>query len=229
MKTLLSTIVGCSIASLTLITSAQVVSVPGTANPWLAGQPPGPPDGGGDSAPAESPVLAGSVIPGGTVTWTATGLESNGPGYPEVGPDGDLANLSGFGLIDHYFGAENDISDVLNVPIDSLMGVFLGPGGPSGPVPTPLDFSVIGLNYTSLSPTLDQPFYMGDGSTESLMVPAGATSLYLGTMDGFGWNNNPGSFTVDFTEGVTAPDAGSTAAMLGVAFGLIGFARRKTS
>jgi hypothetical protein len=229
MKTLLSTIIGGSIASLSLAAYAGDVYVPGTADPWLAGQPDGTTASIEDSAPAESPAYAGTVTPGGTVTWTATGLEANGPGYTEVGPDGDINNLNGFGLIDHTTGAENGISDILNIPVDSLIGVFLGPGVPSGSAPAPLDFSG-DLSYGTLTPLVDQVFYMGDGSANSVTVPTGATRLYLGPMDGYGWDNNPGSFEVDFTEGVTAPvpDGGSTLAMLGGALSLIGFARRKT-
>jgi hypothetical protein len=91
-----------------------------------------------------------------------------------------------------------------------------------------LNFSSIGLTYTHLSPGVDQPFYMGDGSVESLIVPAGATRLYLGTVDGYGWYNNVGAFDVTL-KGLTAavPDGGSAVAMLGVAFGLMGLLRRK--
>ena len=44
-------------------------------------------------------------------------------------------------------------------------------------------------------------FFIGDGKTSSgalrrYLVPAKATRLYLGVMDGYEWNNNSGSFTV---------------------------------
>jgi VPDSG-CTERM motif len=76
---------------------------------------------------------------------------------------------------------------------------------------------------------VDQVFYMGDGSAQSLTVPVGATRLYIGTMDGYDYYNDLGAFAVDFTEGVTesVPDTGSTLTMLGVAFGAISFVRRK--
>jgi hypothetical protein len=231
MKTLLSTLTIGIITSISLSASAQIVNVPGTSDPWLAGQPAGATASFGDVAPQDSPVLAGAVSPGSTLNWSAWGLEANGPSYTEVGPNGDTADLSGFGLIDHTTGNENGISDILNVPIDSLIGVFLGAGVPSGPGPSPLDFSSIGLSYGSLTPGLDQPFYMGDGSAQSLVVPTGATRLYLGTMDGFGWDNNPGDFHVQFTsENVSPlPDSASTLAMLSAAFAGVSLIRRKIS
>lgn len=203
------------------------VTVLGTDDPWLADQPSGTGASYGDTAPADSPVLAGAVTPGQTITWSATGLEANGPGYAFSGPNGDVANVNGFGLIDHTSGAENGISDVLNVPIDSLMGVFVGATPPSGSAPAPLDFSSIGLSYADLTPLVAQVFYMGDGSAQSIVVPTGATALYLGPMDGFGWDNNPGSFVVTL-QNVTpsAPDGASTAMLLGGVFGLLGMARR---
>jgi hypothetical protein len=225
-----STIVGASFASLTLVANAgDVVVVPGTSDPWLAGWPNGTTASSGDIAPDESPVYAGSVTGGSTITWSAFGLVANGPTQFPAGPNGDIANVNGYGLLSHDGGAENNISDILNVPVDALVGVFLGAGVPAGTAPSPLDFSIIGLNYTSLAPVVDQVFYMGDGSTESLTVPTGATRLFLGTMDGYGWYNNPGAFTVDLTDVTPVPDAGSTLAMLGVAFGVVSTGRRKTS
>jgi hypothetical protein len=54
---------------------------------------------------------------------------------------------------------------------------------------------------------------MGDGLTsggltQSVVVPAGATRLFLGTMDVFGWSNNTGEFqvTIGTTIG-TVPDS----------------------
>jgi hypothetical protein len=36
-----------------------------------------------------------------------------------------------------------------------------------------------------------------DGEQQSFIVPSGATRLFLGTVDGEGWYNNTGSFSVD--------------------------------
>jgi hypothetical protein len=232
-KLFLSTIIGASLAGMTSVIHASDVVVPGTSDPWLAGQPAGTSaslgDGVGDYAPAQSPAYAGTVSAGSTITWSATGLVGNGPGLTQFGPNGDVTG-SLYGLFSHDAGAENGISDIDGIGVDSLLGVFLGPGVPSGTAPAALDFSTIGFTYGSLSPLVDQVFYMGDGSAQSVIVPAGATRLYLGTMDGFGWDNNTGAFDVDLTNVTGAvPDAASTMAMLGFAFGLVGFARRKSS
>ena len=77
-------------------------------------------------------------------------------------------------------GAENGISSV-NAPTISLLGVFLGSS--PGLVPSALDFGSIGTNFSSLSPLLQQVFFIGDGIGKTFTVPTGATQLYLGTMD----------------------------------------------
>jgi hypothetical protein len=83
-------------------------------------------------------------------------------------------------------------------------------------------------DYLSLAPALQQVFFMGDGLTsgslaQTIIAPAGATRLYLGTMDGYSWDNNIGSFEVTLSA-VTEP-----ATMLLLASGLVGLAgmRRK--
>jgi len=233
-KLWLSVVVGGSFASLALAANAASVVVAGTSDPWLAGQPNGTSaslgDGIGDYAPAQSPVYAGTVTPGNTVTWSATGLVGNGAGEPQFGPNGDTAGTL-YGLLSHGSGAENGISDINGIGVDALLGVFLGPGVPAGTTPAALTFGGgggLGFTYGSLSPLVDQVFYMGDGSAQDVIVPAGATRLFLGTMDGFGWDNNTGDFVVDLQNVVpSVPDAGSTVMLLGSALCLLGGLRRK--
>jgi hypothetical protein len=81
-----------------------------------------------------------------------------------------------------------------------LVGVFIGPGGPSGPAPAALDF--VTTSFTSLSPLLDQTFFIGDGMTgdgsgsvQTFVVPTGATELYLGISDALGYNGAPGTYS----------------------------------
>ena len=99
-------------------------------------------------------------------------------------------------------GAENGIANVF-APANSLIGVFLDASQPdSSPAPAGLSFSTAASwDYTVLSPGLKQPFFIGDGLTsgglqQQVIVPAGATRLFLGTMDGFGWYDNVGFFEV---------------------------------
>jgi hypothetical protein len=80
-----------------------------------------------------------------------------------------------------------------------LVGVFIGSGGPSGSAPSPLDFTT--TNFSTLSPLLDQVFFIGDGmtgdgsgTTQTFAVPTGATELYLGISDATDYNGTPGSY-----------------------------------
>ncbi len=199
-------------------TSTQV-TVLGMADPWLAGMPDGSGASSGDLAPAQSPVLASGLpmTPGDLITVQATGSVDYSGGSYGTGPDGADQ------LTAHSGGAENGLSGV-TAPINSLMGVFVGPDAPNAsPAPDPLDFSYLPLrNFPALEPDLKQVFFIGDGFTDRggqtrITVPQGATRLYLGTMDGYGWLNNSGSFNVQVNEGTAAdfptiPGAGQQAA-----------------
>jgi hypothetical protein len=193
-----------------------LLTVPGTSNPWLAGMPDGSPASITDFAPGQSPVLVTGLTlsPGLILEFSATGLVFNFDVPPDMrsGPDGHLVNNQP-DFFFHKTGAENGIANV-TAPINSLMGVFLDGNRPdSSAAPAALDFSVgNGLNYTSLSPGLKQPFFIGDGlangvTQQQVVVPMGATRLFLGTMDGFQWENNVGSFQVQVrVPGTQPPD-----------------------
>ena len=96
--------------------SAITLTVPGTADPWLAtgtidneGTPEPP-----DTAPYQSPVFFGNVLAGETIVWSATG---------EVGHPGDVSGPNGTGLVHRNIGGNNGIPD-LWAPICSLIGVW---------------------------------------------------------------------------------------------------------
>lgn len=105
-------------------------------------------------------------------------------------------------------------------------GPFLGPDSATGQAtPAQLDFGA-GLGFTSLSPGIGQIFFIGDGLTsdsnagdfsgqvQQFVVPVGATRLYLGRVDGFGWYNNVGSFDVTVTNVSAIPEPGTYGLML---------------
>src|ERR1700748_257231 len=182
------------------------IPVPGTANPWLADATSA---SGGDTAPAESPVVIplGDFKAGDEITFSATGSVSYAGGTPTDPPDGDSGTFrSLYHLSDSTNGGpENGIAG-LNAPANSLVGVFLGPNAPV-PSASPaafLNFAPNGnvpgsIDYAKLAPAIAQPFFIGDGHTSSnaaqnVVVPIGATRLVLGSMDGVGWFNNTGSF-----------------------------------
>ncbi len=194
-----TTITAGLLMGMVMPSQATNITVPGTSDPWLAGMPNGSQDNVGtgeppDAAPNQSPVFALSVTPGQVLNWFATG---------QVGHPGDIADPDGaaYSISTRTIGANNGISDI-RVPIDSLLGVFVS-GVPGGPAPATLDFSTpASRDYSGLCPVLQQAFFLGNGLTssgavQSLVVPAGATELFLGTMDGYGWSNNIGSFAVN--------------------------------
>ncbi|HUP80118.1 MAG TPA: putative Ig domain-containing protein, partial [Pirellula sp.] len=180
-------------------------TVTGTSDPWLAGMPAGSTASSGDVAPAQSPIQVNGVpiVAGSTLTFQATGSVNYVPS-----PSGDPPDGNGI-FIAHSDGAENGISQVIAIG-NSLMAVFLGADQPSlTPAPSTLDFRpfgnvVGGIDYLTLTPKLKQVFFIGNGLTQSgqkqeITVPDGATRLFLGTMDGAGWFNNFGTFSVTVT------------------------------
>lgn len=181
---------------------AMALTVPGPSNPYLAGMPDGTLSQSGDAAPAQSPALVPDLClrAGSSLTFSATGGVSNDPNlvmYPLVGPDGSATSLT-----QHAGGPENGISNVF-APYNALVGVFLGAAQPNlSPAPAMLNFTTpASRDYLTLSPLLQQVFFIGNGltstsATQHVVVPAGATRLYLGTLDVLQWNNNPGSFQV---------------------------------
>jgi hypothetical protein len=211
------------------LSAATIISVPGTSDMWLAGMPNGSTASTNDSAPGQSPVLVTGIpiIPGTFLHFDpVVGAVSNGPCCALVGADGGA-------MYSHLAGAQNGIADV-TAPINALMGVFLDANQPdSSPAPAALNFSTgSGINYTSLSPLLKQVFFIGDGRTagnilQSIVVPTGATRLYLGTMDGYEWNNNLGSYRIT-VDGSQVPEP-STWMMMGGGLLAVAFARRKKS
>jgi hypothetical protein len=170
----------------------------------------------GDSAPGQSPVqvLLFQDCQASLLNFSATGSASNVPSPTGAPPDGTDTQA-------HACGDENGIASV-TAPLSALMGVFLTDDPPTTTgTPPALDFSSRSdCNYRTLSPLLKQVFFIGDGMTASgvqqdVIVPPGATRLFLGPMDGSEWNNNSGSLQVTVTGVPDPPTPTATPACAG--------------
>jgi hypothetical protein len=193
---------------------AATVTVPGTANIFGAGHsgvaatpaPGGGAPGGGNPGGSAPPSVA--INGGNIVTFSVTGAVRYNATLPPEGPDGRLFS-------DHTFASINGVSGIQLDRAQVLLGVFVGATEPSDPPPASLNF-VGNTAFTTLSPQLDQLFFIGDGLTElgtglgtrqQFIAPSGTTQLYLGMVDGVpgsgglyfaGWyNDNSGAFLVD--------------------------------
>ncbi len=171
------------------------LTIPAASDPWPGGMSRhwGPtPEEIQETLPPVIAVVAGDVV---KVLDPASGGISffNGFGAPLFGPDGNGvggSNLSSYGGISGYRG-----------PQGPLTGVFLGASIPISGAPATLDFSTGGLgkDFLALTPALGQVFYIGNGVTsgglfQEFTAPAGATRLFLGIPDGFGFSGAPGAY-----------------------------------
>lgn len=170
----------------TTTSSTVTVTVPATANPYRASSL-----NGAGSDPFDGTVPPSiPVVPGQVLQITATGQARRDSSFPFSPPDG-----AEFATARH--GSLGGISG-WNLPIDALGGVFLGSTIATAPQP-----STAATSYQTINPLVGQVFYIGDGLTgagsgirQTIVVPAGATRLFLATLDGYNWANNGGAFTV---------------------------------
>ena len=199
-----------------------VLHVPGTTDPWLAGMPDGTTDYASTSAttiaPDQSPIefVGLPLVPGTQLSLTASGIAATTAGAVDGAPaDGERYSVDNYSFTSHHRACAYGIADVF-APLGSLVGVFLGPDQPDAtPAPDTLDFRDSGnvpggIDYLTLDPQLQQVFFIGDGRTrdgqvQQIRVPAGATRLFLGVMEGTGLSDNQGGFDVALrgTEGWT--------------------------
>lgn len=172
------------------------LTIPDASAPWPGGmiRHSGPtPEEIKETMPMGVGVSAGDVL---KVLDPADGGISffNGFGGVTYGPAGNgipgSSSISSFGGISGYIGTQG-----------ALVGVFLNDAVPTGPAPTALDFRATGLgvDFASLTPGLGQVFYIGDGITaggvfQEFVAPTGATRVFIGITDAFGFNGAPGAF-----------------------------------
>jgi PEP-CTERM motif len=182
--------------------AANSIVVPGTSNPFLAGASAGDSvfNGDTDTFTADAPPGIGVTSGQKISIISVTGTVSNGPCCALVGPDGGALISSSTSTATGFTQVVQPYTDL---PINSLIGVFYSA--------TP-------------GPGLDTVFEIGSSGT--FTVPTGATELYFATVDGYQWNNNLGSFTVNYSIG-GVPEPAAWIVML-AGFGMLGFvARRK--
>jgi hypothetical protein len=167
--------------------------VPDPALSWPGGlaRHGGPtPEEAKETLPPSIGVVAGDVV---KVLDPASGCINffNGPGSC-FGPEGNgnlsSSNLTAFGGISGYRGTQG-----------ALVGVFLDDDVPDGAPPAAIDFPSIGVDFAQLSPGLGQVFFIGNGKNaadafQSFIAPVGATRLFFGIPDGFGFVGTPGAY-----------------------------------
>jgi len=187
-------------------------SLDARANPWYAGMNATPSSAG--TAPLQVPITVSPgqvlrVVSGGWIyDYGGNGNgNSNGNGNGGDDDDDDGGGSGPFGpdgnasIVKRYALAQNGISNV-NAPENSVIGVFLGPDAPNlTAMPAELDFATAASrDYASVSPLLKQAFFVGNGiradgvTYQTIVVPPGATRLFLGTHESDEHYTNLGQF-----------------------------------
>jgi hypothetical protein len=189
------------------VASGTTVLVDGRANIFGSGHaaPPAPAGGGAGILPPFITLGVGDFF---TFSATGTVTYNNGGNYfgAEGGPGGGGAHYSSIGGIS---GIVHDARFMF------LIGVFTNGTEPSGGGPPVLDFTTD--SFTSVSPLLNQTFFIGDGltgagtgSVQRFNVPPGATRLFLGFADGTTlpglYGDNSGFLTVTASQQLTDTD-----------------------
>ena len=164
---------------------ANVLTIQGTANIFASGQV-----SASDGTLPQSTVFAGSNLQ--LIFSSVTGLVNCCSSAPDSPPDGGTGAGGNTNI-----NSLNGISGI----IDSsrtlfLVGMFDNGSLNGGAAPARLDFSANQDSFTTLSPLLYQTFFIGDGRTgfnnaagtqQVFVVPTGATRLFLGFADAFGF------------------------------------------
>jgi hypothetical protein len=161
-------------------------TVSAQANIFGAGRMSAPEPGGGGGGvlpPAwRLPKGASRVVTFPRITGKVTPIVGeapyNGPGGDHRGPT-NIESLKGISGIMHFTNGM------------FLVGVFLTDSPPKRPAPPRIDFTET-EQFETLAPRIGQTFLIGDGKGRSYKVPAAATRLFVGFVDGFFYQGAPG-------------------------------------
>ncbi len=211
----LAFVLGLFVAAQSARVQAANLSVPGDANIFGAGHasPPQPQGGGAGTLPPgfSFPAGAGQVLTFSSVTGSVRIDFDQTPGGSN-GPDGGTVytrtDITSFGGIS---GVTHDQRTLF------MVGVFLDGTEPVDPAPARLNFSDTALtgSFATLSPLLNQVFFIGDGltgtgtgATQQFFVPSTATRLFLGFADSYTMSEN----TITGAPGFYADNDGSLSA-----------------
>ena len=213
------------------LAAPTTLTIPGTADLFLASQPAGTTIVGffgSDTAAANAPIQYG-VTAGTALSFTASG-STTVDGNCFAGPDGGCyTDESGF--------SPAPANGTYKGPANALYGVFLGSGTTDiSTGPATLDYTVAAnRSRASYAPALGTIFYIGDGLTgtgsgaaQRFLAPTGATELYLAAADSYGASfNNGGGLTVTVGPAAIATPEPAALALLGLgATGLVLLRRR---
>ena len=179
MKTLQALIFSAAIICIAAITaSADTLTIAGNSNIFGAGHASAP---GGGTLPSFVTFGSGqTILTFSSVTGTVT---------INVGSGSNANNPDGIGAApaDSNTTSVGGISGIAAPHAGYLVGIFETSTEPFDPRRRSLISQSIGTNFASLSPALNQTFFIGDGLTDNgtgmlqqFMIPAGATSSLFG-------------------------------------------------
>jgi hypothetical protein len=173
-------------------------------------------------------TLPGYISVGGStyITFSASGtitLNGNDPTATDPtgtnDPDGLYNGLPAYDVSSSINAGFESISGITAPGAGYLVGLFVGPGGPSGTAPASLVYTSATTDLASYTPELDQVFFIGDGLTgdgtgtaQDFYVPTGATELYLGISDACFfvgapscYTGNSGAVSVSYSDVTSSP------------------------
>lgn len=224
----------CGLAMLaagSVVASAALITVNGTDDIFFGGQSS---TGGLGTLPftfvigSLGPVLQISAGAGsGTVNYCGGGVTCPTGNINGGGGQADPYAGNGTNFPAGSTGIPAGVSGIIfNGQVFFLTGMFTNGSAPSGAAPATLSYASAPTG--TISPLLNQVFYVGTGAGESFVVPSGATTLFLGFADGgvgFTGATNTGGFTN--TIGMYGDNTGSLSVSVVAApepatFGLIG-------